>query len=201
MPKGTYARKQERSGYRDQAYWAKKLKERANFTCELCGERRPARLLKVKQIGEQRTLDAGAVLCPGCEAEEHFGTTILNIHELILKAEESGFYPTSYQLRKWARLGLIPRARWGYLPAELLSTIALLYHNQDQGPEDLRKLLREYQVKFITLKNMETGEWETMQVIEEFPGVSLDGRVYICQRLLNGDLLIRREKRGEGKNG
>lgn len=194
MPRGVYVRKQEETGYKDRAYWAWKLKKQAGFVCEVCGRRQPARLLRAESSSEKLILQ-GRVICLECLAAEHFGEPVLNITAFQKLAWQSGILLSRPQLQQWVQAGLITGSHLGFLPRSLLTKAALLYHNRSLPSEKLSELLSKQQVRTILLTNLVTGYPEVLTIIEEFPAASMDGRLYLCRRLLSGDILIRSKKK------
>jgi len=195
MPRGVYVREQEKTGYKDRAYWAWKLKKQAGFVCEVCGRRQPARLLRAESPSEKLILQ-GKVVCLECLASEHFGEPVLSVTAFQKLAWQSGILLSRPQLQQWVQMGLITGSHLGFLPRSLLTKVALLYHNRLLPHKKLSELLSGQQVRTLLLTNLATGYPEVLTIIEEFPAASMDGRLYLCQRLLNGDILIRSKKKG-----
>lgn len=195
MPRGVYVRKQEETGYKDRAYWAWKLKKQAGFVCEVCGRRQPARLLRAESFSEKLTL-RGRVVCLECLAAEHFEEPVLSILAFRELAWRSGIPLSKLLLRRWVQAELIVKSYLGFFPKSLLTKVALLFHNRFLPYEKLADLLSKQQVRTVILQNLVTGRPEILTIIEEFPGTSMDGRLYLCQRLLSGDILIRSKKKG-----
>jgi len=186
MPKGVYARKQVTQGYSDTSYLAKKLKTQAGFICQECGRSQPACKLRVSNT---------RVLCLKCLAAEEFGGTVLKVLPFLERARKRGLPLKGTHLRKWAKQGLIPKPKHGFLPTTLFPIVALLYHNRTLAVGTLRKLLESQSVEILTMRNTRTGLVETLTVIEEFPIVDLgDGQTYLCRRLFNGDIITRRKR-------
>ena len=195
MPRGVYVRKQEETGYKNKAYWSRKMKKRANFACGVCCRRWPASFLRAVSDTGKLVLQ-GRIICLECLAAEHFGGSVLSKAAFRVLAWESGIPFSRPHLRRWAGAGLIPRSHLGFLPRSLLTKIALLHHNRSLPNDKLADLLSNQQVQTMILHNQVTGLPEILTIVEEFPGISMDGRVYLCQRLLNGDLLVRSKRKG-----
>lgn len=195
MPKGVYVRQQEEIGYKDKAYWARRLKEQADFVCELCSRQQPARLLRAESDSGKLTLQ-DRVICTECLAARHFNGPVLGTSALLKLARDSGAPVSKSMLRYWTKVGLLTETYLGYLPKSLLPKVALLYYNRSLPCSKLKDLLSRQQVRTLTLQNLITGLPEVLTVIEEFSGIAMDGRIYHCQRLLNGDLFIKSERRG-----